>query len=369
MRSEGRAVSIMSQAVLHQFQTGAAAGDAITGQALLLRGWLRDLGFTSHIYAQHIDPSVAGEARPLVSYRRQRGETWAIYRHSIGSDAPDFLRRQRLRLLLIYHNVTPPAFFAGVDPQRAHLAALGEAQLRALQPHTGLALADSPFNAQALRAAGYGETAVLPIALDPAAYDLPPDPAIVAQLHRTGPNLLFVGRLAPNKKQEDLVKLLYFYRRIRPGAHLYLVGDRWQIGYDRWVERLAADLGVADGLTLSDKVSQQAMVTYYKTADLYVSLSEHEGFGVPLVESMLLGLPVLAYAETAVPDTMGAGGVRVYRKDYERLAELVDILVHDQALRARLITGQNANAQRFLAPNVRRTFGTYLQRINLYPPP
>lgn len=342
----------MSGRILHQFLTGATSGDAITDQALLMQHWLREAGFTSDIYAWHLHPSREGVVQPLPTYRRARDEEWAIYHHSIGSDVPEFLLRQGLRIILVYHNITPADYFTGSDPLRAHLARQGIEQLRALRPATGLALAVSTYNEAEMLAAGYDQTAVLPICLQAERYDtverLPPV--------RGGPRLLFIGRLAPNKRQEDLVKLLYYLRRIRPEAHLTLVGDRWEIGYDRWVEELAAEWGLSDGLTLTGKVSQAAMVAHLQAADLYVSMSEHEGFGVPLIESMYLGLPVLAYGAAAVPETMGGAGILFYEKAYEPLAELIDLLLEDAALRQRLIVGQRARAQTFLEPQVRQQF-------------
>ena len=347
---------------LHQFLTGATAGDAITTQAMILCRWLRELGFRSNLYAQHIHESMQNDVQPLFNWRPARREFQAIYHHSIGSDVPAHLQEHGIRLVLVHHNVTPAHFFTHVDPAWAQRAHLGAQQLRDLRPHVDLALADSAFNELELRDAGYADTGVLPIVLDAAQYDLLDNPVLAAQLDAAGPTLLFVGRLAPNKKQEDLIKLLYCYRRFRPGAQLVLVGDRWDMGYDGWVERLAAELDLAEAVTLTGKVSQQEMVTYYRHADLYVSMSEHEGFGKPLVESMYLGLPILAYAAASVPYTLGEAGVKVHKKDFERLAELADILITDRELRERLIAAQRQRVQQFLEAQVRLKFHAFLDR-------
>ncbi|MCB8984062.1 MAG: glycosyltransferase family 4 protein [Ardenticatenaceae bacterium] len=345
-----------SPRALHQFLTGATAGDAITDQALLLRSWLRELGFDSHLYAQHIHDSMAAEVRSLAAYRPARDGRLAIYHHSIGSDVANFLQQNQLELLLIHHNVTPPEFFERVNPAWVQLAQLGQAQLRALQPQTVLALADSAYNELELHAAGYEHTAVLPIALAEAQLDLPDNEPLAAELQGKRPLLLFVGRLAPNKRQEDLVKLLYYLRRIQPEAQLVLLGDRWDLKYDVWVEDLAADLGLETAVTLTGKVSQQDMVTYYRAADLYVSMSEHEGFGKPFIESMYLGLPILAYQSTSVPYTLADAGVQFRKKDYARLAELADILVTNQSLRQRIIARQRQRCQGFLEAQVRQVW-------------
>lgn len=350
----------ISQPMLHQFITGASVGDAITTHTLDIQRWLREMGFVSEIYAEFVDEKMLEQVRPLSAYRRARHEQFVIYHHSLGSNVTPFLINQSLTLLLIYHNVTPPEFFSHASPAWVQRAQQGQAQLHQLRPYTRLALADSPFNEQDLLAAGYTTTGVLPITLTPTAYDLPLLPELAAQLQEDGPNLLFVGRLSPNKKQEDLVKLLYYLKRIRPTTRLFLVGDRWTVGYDRWVERLAAEFGLAEAVTLTDKVSQQEMVTYYRTADLYISMSEHEGFGKPLIESMYLGLPVLAFACTSVPDTVGGAGVLFHRKDFLKLAELVDIFLANEPWRQRQIARQKQWVAAFLEPHVQQMFGHYL---------
>ncbi len=109
-------------------------------------------------------------------------------------------------------------------------------------------------------------------------------------------------------------------------------------------------------MRITGHVTHRDMITYYRRADVYVSMSEHEGFGKPLIESMYCGLPVLAYASSAVPDTLGGAGVLFHHKDYEALAELVVLLLEDDDLRRRVIERQFARVQSFLEPRVRQQF-------------
>lgn len=353
----------MARPPIHQFLTGATSGDAITDQALLIRRWLREAGYESDIYAWHLHSSIEAEVRPMSAHRPSRGEKRGIYHHSIGSDVPSYLTRRGLRLMLIYHNITPPEYFASSDPLRAYLARVGIDQLAMLRPMTDLALAVSAYNAADLAGAGFHRTAILPVCLEAERYEPATDDKPACASGEGRPRLLFIGRLAPNKRQEDLVKLLYCLRRIHPTAHLTLIGDRWEVGYDRWIEKLAADLGVGEGLTLTGKVSQPEMVACLRAADLFVSMSEHEGFGVPLIESMLLGLPVMAYGAAAVPETMSGTGVIFYRKAFEELAELVDMVLGDEPWRRRLVAGQRKRVEAFLEPTVKRQFLSYLREI------
>lgn len=352
---------------LHQVIIGAMPGDAITDQAFLIRGWLREMGFTSHIYAEFVHPALTEEIQPFKSYRPRPSENYLIYHLSIGTPIAEQLMCLPLRLILIYHNVTPAEFFDDIDPALAQQMKAGRTQLLALREHTELALADSPYNEQDLCQVGFKRTGVLPITLNERNYVLPPNEESLARFQYGGPRLLFVGRLVPNKKQQDLIKLLYFYRRIEPSARLLLVGDPWVASYVRSLRELAVRLGLCDSVFFIGHVSQQELVTFYRMADVYVSMSEHEGFGKPLIESMYLGLPVMAFAAAAVPGTMGDAGVLFHQKDFAVLAEVVNILVNDQPLRQRIIAQQRTRTQAFLESHAHQIWARYLREIISYP--
>ena len=349
---------------LHQMLAGAARGDAITDHALLIQRWLREAGWRSEVYAEALAENIRDRVRPASAYQPAAGEDWLILHHSIGAAIVDQVAAGGQRLIMIYHNVTPPEFFEAVDAGLARLMARGREQLAVLRPVTALALAVSPYNERDLRAAGFERTGRLPIALDERGYAFPAQPALRAG---PGPALLFVGRLAPNKKQADLLRLLDAYRRLRPDATLTLVGLPWMAEYRIWLEDVAASLGLGAAVRFTGAVSQAELAGHYRGADLYVSMSEHEGFGKPLIESLHLGLPVLAYASTGVPGTLGGAGVLFHHKDFEALAEVVDVLVTDQALRARLIARGRARAQVFLEPAVRAQWQAHLAGLGLRP--
>jgi glycosyltransferase involved in cell wall biosynthesis len=353
----------MSKPILHQMTTGTGIGDAITDHIFLLRRWLRELGFESEVYAEFVDPALASEVRHTSTYRPRGEGEWVIYHHSTGSPVVARLLEWAARVVVVYHNVTPPDFFQGIDPKLAQEMVEGRRQLALLQPRAGLALGVSPYNEAELKDAGFAPTGVLPLALDESQYRMPSNPELVARFKGGGPMLLFVGRQVPNKKPEDLLKLLYYYRRIEPEARLVLVGGPWIPAYDYWLREFARELGVQDAVTFTGHVTQQDMVTYYRLADLYVSMSEHEGFGKPLVESMYLGVPVLAHAAAGVPGTLGGAGVLFNHKHYEALAELVDLLVTDAALRAAVLEGQHRRVGDFLEPQVRQQFAGHLALV------
>jgi glycosyltransferase involved in cell wall biosynthesis len=355
----------MSERVLHQFTEGAYVGDAVSDQAFLIQRWLRELGFESQLYAERIQSELAGRVLPAGEYRPRPAETCLIHHHAVGSIVAGRLMEIGLPQILIYHNITPPEFFEKTNPALADSLRRGRQQLAQMRPQTRLGLGASTYNESELISLGYASTGVLPIVLDEAGLSALSNEVPAAECAGGRPLLLFVGRFMPNKRQEDLIKLLYYLRRARPDARLVLVGNTGNQEYVDWQRALARDLGVDAAVCITGHVSREDMLTSYRTADLYVSMSEHEGFGKPLIESMYCGLPVLAYASSAVPDTLGGAGVLFHHKDYEALAELVVLLLEDDDLRRRVIERQFARVQTFLEPRVREQFVSYLRQLDL----
>lgn len=350
---------------LHQVVETVLENDATSDHIFVMRRWLREMGFVSDIYSLYRQPKFNNEVRNFSPAAFPKNAC-VVFHHANGSTALDQIWDHRIPLLLIYHNITPPEFFVGTaDPVLIRMLEHGREQLEKIPPITRLALADSDYSEMELRSFNFKETGVLPIVLDEKQYDHSLDLELQAECRANGPLLLFVGRLVPNKRQEDLIKFLYFYRRIEPDARLVLVGSLQLKDYVSWLHHFARTLGLEDAVIFTGRVTQQEMVTYYKSADLYVSMSEHEGFGKPLIESMYLGLPVLAYASSAVPSTLGGAGVLFSRKDYEGVAEIADILIKDKELRSRVLNAQKQRVQTFLEPSVRQRWQDYLKELGL----
>jgi glycosyltransferase involved in cell wall biosynthesis len=325
---------------LHQFvptlDPGAVGTHVMEAQRLL-----RADGWESEVFAEHTKGHYDGVAIPFTDYGKtvtaHPGDV-VIYHAAIGSSVADWLVSQRVRRLVVdYHNVTPPSWFEGWEPDLCHGLAWGRAQLAKLGRACRIGLADSAFNAGELHGFGFRQTEVLPILVDPAGRAA--DPAAVARLRAAkrsggdGAQWLFVGRLAPNKCQADVVKAFALYRRAYdPSAHLWLVGGNSSDGYADAVRRFATDAGVGEGVTLTGAVSEGELGAHYATADVFVCLSEHEGFCVPLLEAWQHDLPVIAYAAAAVPETLGAGGLLLTDKSPTTVAAAVRRVVTDAVI-------------------------------------
>lgn len=353
------------RAALHQIMVGAVPGDAICDEAFFIRDNLRQWGYASQIYAKSIHPALAKEVLPYKRYRcRETGDDLLFFHHSIGSEACDYVRSLPVRLILIYHNITPPGYFKDVDAHLYEKMVRGRRQLEELKDHTLLALADSEFNRQELLEVGYIRTGLLPLAFDAQRYQAPPSEEVMKRFGDDSVNLLCVGRIAPNKRQEDVIKVFYYYKQINPRSRLFLVGSSWDPGdvYLKWLQGLVAYLGLAD-VHFCGHVPFEELVAYYRLADVFVCMSEHEGFSKPLLESMYFGVPIVAYNSTAVPYTLGDSGILINEKRYDFIAELIGLLLTDEALRQRIVAKQSERLQEFGEDRVMNALRSYIEEL------
>ncbi len=327
---------------VHQLLAALSYGDAIGNEALAIQRQLRAAGYESDIFAEMVHPRVAHLARPLSDYARVSSpETVCLFHFSIGSAAGRLIHAAPDRLAIIYHNITPASHFLGFHPHLAGLCHHGRRELAAFAARTELALGDSEFNRQELAAAGFAHTAVLPIVLDLSLYERPPAP-VVRRLYDDGrTNVLFVGRVIPNKKIDDLVRTFAVFQKwVQPHSRLLLVGDHR--GFERYFDRLqemVRELRV-DEVVFTGQVDDEELYAYYRLADVFLCLSEHEGFCVPLQEAMHFGLPVVAYDAGAVRETLHGGGLLLQDKDPELLAEILERVTRGSELRRAVLASQ-----------------------------
>jgi len=331
-------------------------GDAISSSVLALHRSARARGYNSRVFARWIDPSMRGQVFPLERCQPRNGDI-LLYHFGLGSELTDFvIKRGRVRLVLIYHNLTPPRYFRYEDPLLAQLLQVGKDQLAQLRGLVDLAIADSNYSARELSAIGYSNLAVVPPVYLDDKYEIPPDKATLERFADGKTNLLFVSRIAPNKKQEDVIKVFHFYRQINPDSRLLLVGPLGVTKvYYRWLLDLVDYLDLSN-VHFTDRVSQEELNAYYRLADVFVSMSEHEGFGVFLVESMYFDLPIVAYKKTAVPETLGQAGVLVREKDFPVVAEVIHLLVRNQDFREAILETQRQRLQDFTKEKVEARF-------------
>ena len=349
---------------VHQVLPSLSEGDAIGHHVLALQTLLRRWGHVSEIYAQHIHPRFKAGVHFYTHYREiSSPDHILLYHFSIGSEVTSFLASLPDRIVLFYHNITPEHYFQGINARVADRCRRGRWELKRLAGQVELALGVSEFNRQELSEMGFGRTGVVPILLDLSRYDYPTNPDLLrAWAGRT--LLLHVGRIAPNKRIEDLLKILAYSCRLDPNVHLLLVGtDVDMEAYSQALRHLARRLGVAEAVTFTGRVRDEDLPTYYRLAACYVTMTEHEGFCVPLLEAMHLGCPIVAYASAAVQETLGGAGVLVRERDHPLIAEVIYHLVTTHELRELLIRGQRQRFQAFSPEVVQARFKMALEGL------
>lgn len=341
--------------IVNQWVPAAHRGDAIGDSARRVRDMLRDAGHSSELFALTMDDDLRAEVRPFEDAAARGGDV-TIFHFALPSPMSHAFASLRGARVLQYHNITPAAFFAPYDAGLFRLAALGRRELATLVGHVDLALGDSEFNRQELEQMGFAPTGVMPIAVNTERITgAPRRPALEKILGDGLINILFVGRIVPNKRIEDHVRLAEMYKRYVDSYYRFIFVGRYD-GLPRYYAQVRALISelrmLPDRFWFTGPVPDEDLAAFYRWADVYVSLSEHEGFCVPLVEAMAADVPVLAYAAGAVPETLGGAGVLFAPKDLEFAAEMIGTLVYDQPVRAGVLEGQRRRVQEFAAPRI-----------------
>jgi L-malate glycosyltransferase len=341
---------------IDQFVPTFAAGDAIGMHAQRVQRVLREAGYESEIWADDIHAAMRGKAR---HHRDYTPGGWILFHASTSSPMTELARECGDPLIVDYHNITPAEYFQRWEPLAAESMRAARVDLRRLQPVARFGLADSSFNEAELIAEGFEPTAVAPILIDFDEYRTEPNQRALDRLRRAnergGTHWLFVGRMAPNKCQHDLVAAFAAYRRLYdPKARLSLVGGKTAILYWKAVESLVAELGLTDAVDLADSITFPELLAYYRSADVFVCASEHEGFNVPVLEAMSFDVPVVSFSSSALPETIGDAGILLPSKDPVLMATAVDRVMTDDPLRTQLVEAGHRRVEHFSLPNTSR---------------
>ncbi len=325
-------------------------GDAIGDEAFELRRFFRARGFDSEIYCLDRDRELVEESRLFHDFPPPSARDLTLLHFALASPLTQALRTMPGKKAVLHHNITPPEFFADIDPEIARITAESRKELASLRDAVDLALADSEYNRRELEALGFRRTAVFPLFVDFARYEKPARGIVRSLVDDERTNILFVGRVAPNKRIEHLIKTVFYYKMfISPLVRLIIVGKTGTFPkYYEACARMADEFYLKpEEVQFRGHIPDEEMCALYREADVFLSLSEHEGFCLPLVESMIFDLPVVALASSAVPFTLGEAGILLERWHPEETAELVDIVARDTPLRARLVEAGRRQLARF----------------------
>ena len=351
--------------IVHQIVAGFAHGDAISQEALIIRAFCRELGITSEIFAPHdrIASDAGGECHTLEQLRDAPVDV-LIGHYSTSSPFEDIWLNSPARKVMLYHNITPADFFVPFDAvMAAHLRTARE-RLPSIIRKVDAIWADSDFNASELRQLGASAVHVFQLVFDPRGLDNTTS-GTGCRIARDLTNILYVGRIAPNKCIEELIAAFACYHRhINPASRLAIVGsERCAPSYFMMLRMYAAELGIAN-VCFERYVLPADLAAYYRAADLYICASRHEGYCLPLVEAMYKGVPVIARNTGGMPEAMGGAGILFDDLSATGLAALIDRVLTDQNLRQEVLKSQQTRVQAILQRPVKAELQRLLENVS-----
>lgn len=343
-----------------------AYGDAIGNDTLALKKVIANMGYKTGIYAASVAPPLTKkDGLNIKKMPKLSDEDVIIYHLSTGSELNYKIAEYPGKKIVMYHNVTPPHFFEANNEYIYNINTQALEGVKHLSDKADYCLAVSDFNKKDLEQMGYNcPIDVLPILIPFEDYKKTPDQTIIDRYSDGVTNIVFTGRISPNKKQEDVIRAFYCYKKYYDStARLFLVGS--YSGEDIYYKRLkkyVKELGVKD-VYFTGHIKFNQILSYYKIADIFLCMSEHEGFCVPLVEAMFFDVPIVAYNSTAIPSTLGGSGVLLEEKDPILVAKMMDVLMHNDNLKQAILEKQRARLDDFQYEKIKEQFEMYLKKF------
>jgi len=352
---------------IYQVTTTISYGDAIGYHAVSLKRVLAEAGYNTEIYTSRVDERYPSGTARLYSEMPALKKNDIIIHHRSGS-VPDYYHPEKwkCRVIMMYQNITPPEFAEPWDPGWANALKKGLTETMTSLSYVERCIAMSEFNKRDLLSMGFPEDKiwVMPSEFIPFEdYSREPDAETIKRYSDDWVNVLFVGRIAPNKMIEDVIRVFAYYKKhINPKSRLILVGSA---GFQKYYTSLRAyvnALKISD-IIFTNHISFPEIISFYKVADIFLCMSEHEGFCVPLVEAMYFDVPIIAYSSTAIPGTLGGSGICVDTKDPAYISGIIDRIVKTPPLRRKIVAGQQKRLKDFDPGSAKKAFCEYIKSI------
>lgn len=359
---------------IYQIVASLNFGDAIGNDVIAKKHVIEDMGIETEIYAGSVAAKITEPGVfTLDKMPKVNEDDIMIYHMGNGSPINHLVTELNCRRIMFYHNITPYEFFAidninsvegcrrGIEDMHTHMKGKFDAYITASQ-----------FSKDDLVRMGYKENLidVIPIIVPFDDYKQQPDEAMMRKLSDGVTNILFVGRVAPNKKHEDIIRAFAYYKKhVNEKSRLILVGSHDVNGmYYNDIVSYVNKLGVED-VVFPGHISFAEILAIYSKADVFLCMSEHEGFCVPLVEAMTFDVPVIAYNACAVPETLGGASVVVDDKDPVFLSKVINEVVTNDDMRKTIIEAQRKRLEDFQYEKIKDTFQKFLRDFMAkYPP-
>ena len=349
---------------VYQILPTVCRGDTISNDALEIYKELANQRICTHIYAAYIGTGISSRrVSPLEEIPTLGPEDIIIYHMSTESGMYDHIRRIKrdydCTVIIRYHSITPPEYFDPYNQDMALRCRRGLQEAESIRDIPTEVLAVSDYDRKQLRRLGYTCPIMTLVPLVPLAeYGIEPAEEIMGRYRGDAcRNLLYVGQIIPHKRIERIMDI---YDRCRKRndqpLRLFLVGSTMEVEeYYRYLEDYRIRLGYReDEIVITGHVAFNEMIAYYRLADVFLCMSEAEGFGMSLVEAMFYQVPVLAYEAGAVPETLGGSGVLLPTWQPFEVAGVVLTVLQNQNTRNQILEGQNRRLESLIEESPRR---------------
>jgi len=340
-------------------------GDGVGNDIAAMDRVLKQNGYDTQIFSLGADKRVEHLMKDINDMPDPKKDDIVIYHMATGSMLTDLFKKLKCYKIMVYHNVTPPYFFK--EYNKGALAACEEGlnQVRDMKNYVDYCMTPSEYNKQNLIDFGYTcPIEVLPIIIPFGDYEKEADKKIIEQYSDGITNIVFTGRIVPNKKQEDIIEAFYYYNKYwNADSRLILVGnyngmENYYIRLQRYVKEL-----MCENVIFTGHINFSQILAYYKAADVFLCLSEHEGFCIPLLEAMYFKKPIVAFDAAAVGETMADSGIKLKNKNGMEIAGIINKLMSDKNLYDKIIAAQTERLRFFNTEKVENQFVARIDKI------
>jgi glycosyltransferase involved in cell wall biosynthesis len=319
------------------------AKDAIGTDVVQMAAILTQAGYETDVFASGIDPSYASSVKLANTARASqwRSSDVLVFHHSGGWPEGEALvdSARHCRVVIRYHNVTPPEFFVGISEPHVIAGRAGQELTRRLAKFPdAIFWADSWFNAGELIAYGAPRercSVLAPFHSIESLRDEPFDYEIPAEYKERGPYILFVGGFKPNKGHERAIRLFQRYHYDLNRSSRLVFAGRMSPAFEPYTAHLRAvikELELDHAVLFAASANASRLRTLYLLADVFLCVSDHEGFCVPLVEAMFFRVPIVAWGTTAVSETVAHCGLVWDDFDEDAFVNSIDRVVENSGL-------------------------------------
>ena len=355
---------------IHQYNDSLVGRDGIGNSQIFIQDLLRDMGFRSELYTDYTEPNLNLATRSLRDLDELAPTDLLLIHHSLLNVHIDRLAALNCRKAIVYHSITPPKLFPG-DDHMVDIIRRGFAQIERFRDIVEASIAISPYNAHELRQRGLQDVTIIPLLRDFTVDRYKPHRKLPYYDKGAVFRLLFVGRITPHKCQHELIDAVATIGQIRQTPiELVLVGHAEHgPGYCAEIMTQIRRLGLTDRVIITGSVTDEELYGRFRAADAYVSFSEHEGFGIPLIEAMGLDVPVIAYAAAGTPGTLGNAGILIDDKSPHTLHEHLLRLHDDRLYRGELVRKQRERVLWYGRDRLHRELQLWLERRGIVAPP